>query len=533
MFFTLFALTATLPPDINESHYLTKAKHFWNPDWCQSDLFLESANAHFVFFLTCGWPTLFLSLSAYAWIGRVLCWLAMACSWVYLNRVLKIQRWFSVASAAMFVILSNRFDMAGEWVVGGFEGKSIAYAFVVLAIGLFLQRRWVWFWPTIGLACAFHAIVGVWALVCLAAAFVLQELRLGLASLKTQTKWQLPSVPSGVLAAFGLFVIGFGSGCVPALLSNWGIAPELADYANQIQVHERLSHHQLFQNFPASQVGRFLVLVVIWLFITRRFSLNPMERQLVWFGHASLFVSLSGVVLSGLAETTGPQETWANSLLRFYWFRFSDFAIPLGVALLCTRFASLMSFRGGRTKRNVMMFSLICLGLACGLVVWESVSNGRSTADQRSLPVYPNDQQRTDGTYRNWRKVCHWILSNSDANSMFVTPVEQQTFKWHAQRAEVACWKDMPQDAEGVVEWRRRVSELRGIEAHDPSGYFGLNDEQLRYLVDQYQVTHLLLPQSMEDAAISTDRLNPEQLEKVYPENDDERSTYVVYRVCQ
>ena len=116
---------------------------------------------------------------------------------------------------------------------------------------------------------------------------------------------------------------------------------------------------------------------------------------------------------------------------------------------------------------------------------------------------------------------------------MFVTPVEQQTFKWHAQRAEVACWKDMPQDAEGVVEWRRRVSELRGIEAHDPSGYCGLNDEQLRYLVDQYQVTHLLLPQSMEDAAISTDRLNPEQLEKVYPENDDERSTYVVYRVCQ
>ena len=529
VFVTLFLLSATFPPDINESHYLTKAKHFWNPSWCQSDLFLESADAHYVFFVTCGWPTLFLSLDLFAWCGRVLCWMAMALSWVYLNRVLEIRQWFSVVSAAMFVIMTNRFDMAGEWVVGGFEGKSITYALVVLAVGLFLERRWQGFWPAMGLACAFHAVVGVWALLCFAATSASQVL-LATIGMGAKIKWQRPQVSTGVWISVGLFVLGLAAGCVPPILSNWGTSPDLISATNQIQVHERLSHHQLFENFPASKVGRFMLLILFWLLITRWFPLRPRERRVEWFCNTSLMISLAGVVLSGLAETAGPSADWANSLLRYYWFRFSDFAIPLGVALFCTRFASSMIARGSLAKRRTVVFSVCCLGLAGLLIAWESVSIGRSTADQRSLPTYPGDDERTLNTYHNWRKVCRWIFENSDRDSVFITPVEQQTFKWHAQRAEVACWKDMPQDAEGVVEWRRRVSELRGIETFDPVGYFGLSNEQLKYLVDQYQVTHFLMPQSMEDAGLAKSS-KLDQLKKVYPENDDERSTYVVYQV--
>ncbi len=37
---TLFFLVAGCPPpDVNEAHYLAKAKHYWNPDWWRETCF--------------------------------------------------------------------------------------------------------------------------------------------------------------------------------------------------------------------------------------------------------------------------------------------------------------------------------------------------------------------------------------------------------------------------------------------------------------------------------------------------------------
>ena len=44
-----------LPPDVNEAHYLAKAKHFWQPDWCPADFFLNSPDAHTPFYVVFGW----------------------------------------------------------------------------------------------------------------------------------------------------------------------------------------------------------------------------------------------------------------------------------------------------------------------------------------------------------------------------------------------------------------------------------------------------------------------------------------------
>ncbi|MGE3777249.1 MAG: hypothetical protein AB7F89_08700, partial [Pirellulaceae bacterium] len=57
IFALLFVVGGTLPPDVNESHYLAKAKHYWNPDWCPGDPFLESADAHLAFYWLIGWLT--------------------------------------------------------------------------------------------------------------------------------------------------------------------------------------------------------------------------------------------------------------------------------------------------------------------------------------------------------------------------------------------------------------------------------------------------------------------------------------------
>jgi L-rhamnose mutarotase len=60
-----------------------------------------------------------------------------------------------------------------------------------------------------------------------------------------------------------------------------------------------------------------------------------------------------------------------------------------------------------------------------------------------------------------WRDVCQWIArSTIPRNARFLTPRTAQTFKWQTGRAEVANWKDVPQDARSLVEWWRRMNTL-------------------------------------------------------------------------
>src|SRR3990172_13436454 len=66
-----FTVAGDPPPGVNEPHYLCRLKHDWNPAWCAGDLFLESADAHFVFVWAIGWVTKWLTLTQTAWLGPV------------------------------------------------------------------------------------------------------------------------------------------------------------------------------------------------------------------------------------------------------------------------------------------------------------------------------------------------------------------------------------------------------------------------------------------------------------------------------
>ena len=68
-------------PHNNEAHYLAKAKHYWNPAWCEGDLFLESADPHLVFYWTVGLLTKWFSLPTVAWFGRIAAWSSLAWAW--------------------------------------------------------------------------------------------------------------------------------------------------------------------------------------------------------------------------------------------------------------------------------------------------------------------------------------------------------------------------------------------------------------------------------------------------------------------
>ncbi len=152
---------------INESHYLTKARHAWDLTFAPKDLFLSSGNAHWLFAQIAGWMSTWLSLPAVAWVGRIACWLAMSIAW----QLCALRLNLSVIPAAIVLagwIMGTRLgNWAGEWAIGGFEGKAIAYPLIVVAMAYALRsnssRDWSRVWIWCGLSVAFHPLVGIWA----------------------------------------------------------------------------------------------------------------------------------------------------------------------------------------------------------------------------------------------------------------------------------------------------------------------------------------------------------------------------------
>ncbi|MDP6717644.1 MAG: hypothetical protein QGF59_03275, partial [Pirellulaceae bacterium] len=120
----MFLIAGGIPPGVNEAHYLAKAKHYWLPSWCPSDLFLQSVDAHLIFYWTIGWLTLFLPLWAVAWIGRFVTWFLLAWSWRRLSERIVPGNWWALLTLGLYACFLSCGHLAGEWVFGGVEAKG-------------------------------------------------------------------------------------------------------------------------------------------------------------------------------------------------------------------------------------------------------------------------------------------------------------------------------------------------------------------------------------------------------------------------
>ena len=166
LIFAVFCLQGAWPvPEVNEPYYLGKAIHYWNPQWASSDWFLQTADTHAVFYFSVGWLALLLKPAAFAWTVRLLTWALLAWSWQRLSRAVVPRAWASVLTATLFVFLLQHYNMAGEWVVGGAEAKGFAFALMFLALEALVEGYWNRMWLLLGLAPAFHILVGGWAAV--------------------------------------------------------------------------------------------------------------------------------------------------------------------------------------------------------------------------------------------------------------------------------------------------------------------------------------------------------------------------------
>ena len=423
------------PPDVNEAHYLGKAKNYWDPTWCVGDFFFESADVHTVFYWTFGWVTQWVSLSAAAWIGRVVQWTLLAMAWCRLSCVVVPNRWLAVWSAALFVTFYAHCEIAGEWVVGGIESKGFAYCFVLWGWADLLAGRWSRGVLLFGCATAFHPLIGGWSGL---AALVLWLL-------EGRNRPSLSSLLAGAIPGSAVALLGI----LPALTLQRGVPPEVIDEANMVYVFTRLAHHLALHKIAQAKLWAHFwpaaVLVATTFVVLAVLPRTKTRQRLLHLMCVAIAVAAAGLLI-GIVYRDQPAV--AARWLRFYWFRLYDFVLPLVAAQ-----AAAMLWMHWRASRPRQATALLAAGL-----VYAAVHLGTSVMARYPDSYSPAVARRV--APEDWINVCHWVRDNTPAGSLFLTPRKFSTFKWYAERAQAASWKDMPQDPAGIVQWKRRVDDL-------------------------------------------------------------------------
>jgi len=490
----IFAAAGAWPvPDVNETAYLTKARHYADPAWGRGDFFLETPDAHGVFYLLMGPLAAALPLEQAAWVGRWLGWLALASTFRHAVVRLLPGAWSRILAAAIFSLALRHTTAAGEWVIGGCESKVFSWALVLFAVGEIARSWFATAWLAAGAATALHPIVGGWAFVALVmtwcGGFVRYRSDGDLGGRSVAPKNTL--LASVVLVAAGLLLAA--AGVVPALGLSAGADAAMRAAAAKIHVVERLPHHLLLRTFADGMVARHVLAILLWWLLRRvpgaaspamRAARNRVDRFIL----ATLVISLAGVAIS-LLEPFSPNT--AYSLLRFYWFRLADVLVPFGLATAAAAVLAdnaaigvLLPIRPAVVRAVVAL--LVCLDLVHESRHWPLP--GRTGLVARS-------DTKLDAP--SWREICDWVASNTPADACFLTPRGAASFTWWTGRREVVGWKNSPQDARSLVEWRHRF-----VDCFSRDGGFtnmerstaALGPERLKTVAEKYGATHAIIP---------------------------------------
>ena len=520
----LFFVVAGDPaPSINEAHYLVKAKNFWDPSWCQNDLFAASGKAHTTFYWLLGWPTRWVSLDATAWIGRMVGWGIIAAGLIAFCGAAGIRGAVVLVVATVWVTGVFYCNLAGEWVIGGIEAKVPAYGLVLFGWAAVLRGRWGVGWVWLGGAAAWHVLTGGWAMVATAVAWLIlpAEGRQPPRSpgCMMPTARGTPGADAPRLGLFGLIVGGLLSlfGIVPAAQLSRGVDPAAAAHAARIYVEYRIPHHLLPTSFPVQWYVRFagltLAAAVAWRLVRR----NGARRRIDTI--AALVIGSLAITATGLAIGwgVGPQSDRGASLLRLYWFRLADAVVPLGLAMM-VGFALTQKSKPVRRAGGVLA-SVAAIGLAA--VAWRSASDGvPDSLSNRYFAMNPDASaahQRRAMT--DWIAVCQFIAAATPRDEVFLTPRRQQTFKWYAGRAEVVNWKDVPQDAASLRRWAARMKDVFPPRLNSMRTTVRYSD--LRRMRRRYGVRWMVVDRRVTGATLP--------LEQVYPSEPGQNRTFAVY----
>jgi hypothetical protein len=440
------------------------------------------------------------SLDTAAWIGRVAGWLALAIGFQHLAVPLlggaAARGTFARIAAAALFSAGLRFTSAsGEWVIGGCEAKVFAWALVVGGLGELVRGRFAWAWCLMGGATAFHPIVGGWAM--LAAAVSGLPWRAASVSPFARAKGLFETAggkgggrsdsPALVAALLVAGVALAAAGVVPALLLSAGADAATRAEAARIYVAERLPHHLLPRTFAAGFVPRHVLAILAWWLLERLAPVSPTRARLTRFTLAALGIALMGLVIAAL-------EPWApaavHGLLRFYWFRLSDVAVPLALAIA----AAAVLVDDAACRRLFPVAPSVVRGVV-GLLLLADLAAESSHWPLPGRAVNARSDSKVEAAA--WVEICGWVREHVPPGTCVLTPRGAASFTWRTGLPEVVAWKNSPQDAASLVAWRRRMTDcfsLDGTLRDMERSTAALGAARLREVADRYGARVAIVP---------------------------------------
>lgn len=486
-----FSLLHVTVPGVNEPHYLCKARATWDTSWCSRDFFLKSPAAHAVFFDVVGWFTLHWSLEEVACAGRVISAVILGWGWTTLASPFGLRMRGIVAAAALLCLISLTGNLSGEWVLGGFESKVPAWGFGFAAAGNWLQKsrndghllHWVLPGVWLGMATTLHPVVGAWCIIAVSMAhgsLLLPAIQRVVSSGEMPSTLLLRQWSVMTLTAL-IFAL---PGVVPALqvVMSSDLSPWEQGMANRVQVFMRLKHHLDPSRFrPAAWVHSAILLAVIGVCSWRLLNsvkASVIRRHLLILA-SGLVIAVTGICIGAHRGEVAHLYHWSPRafLLKFYPFRLIDVLIPVTASILAVvlwkeKVQPAWTARNKLDSRAAVAVLVVGAFLA-GYATRQKTPAGYSVAH-----------------FAEWKDACIWIQENTHPDSLFVTPREAVGFKWYAERAEVVCYKDCPQDGAGILEWRQRLRDLGWMRPVQLER--ALEPSDLQWLKQHFTATHLI-----------------------------------------
>lgn len=461
----------------NEHDVLPFARQFVDRSWLPGDWYLNLGIAYRQLFnYICGNLIAWSGFLDGAYIGRLIAYLLLALALFVFLRTIRLR--FSLGLIVVLVFLGNQSLIAGEWIVGGVDTKTFAYAFAILSLSSFLKRKYLAGFAFAGAALSFHMLIGIYALICTATAVLF-----------TYNSWrkELRALLRGswALLATGIFGI---QAILQQLLPEGDID---ASKAWNIYVEFRVPHHVLPSAWQGEQWIFVLILATGIFLSVYLLTKNDIERCTAAYALGSVGLFGIGLAIYALGNTP---------LLRFYWFRYGDVMIPfLGLvmaALILNRMTKIELSAYPRIPKNLhwiqpilrnglpLLFAIIALLLTLQSAQFLRAKYYRGTS---------RPQAETEAVF-------NWIRENTPQDAVFLIDPLINDFYTYAERGRFVSLNHSPQSAEDFLEWYKRIQlsnknqppRIPASREELQSNFYQLDQGAIRQLGDAYGLDYYL-----------------------------------------
>lgn len=437
---TLLVLGVTLVlygwpiPRLSEELYLPLVKRVADPSYLRGDwTFAGDFGEHWLFDHLFSPIAGVVSVNVFGWLGRLVFWPILGFLLIRLGTRFGITVW-AAALAVTFWLLGNQAGIGGEWILGTFEAKTVAYVCLLGALLAITSRRVPLGLALLGLTLSFHPAVGLWS-----------AWATGLALLA------LPELRRATLRWCWLAILL----AVPGIIGALGAVGDSSAAMQRFVVLQAIPYHT-DPFFGGKTLGWGQVLlhtgIVLAMFAFNLWSYLKSNRDLTQRFFVAFQVAAAAPFL--LAYVARAFHFWG--FLRLMPLRSFPLIVPLVFFFQAFRYArQLVQSKGvdRRRRRRARRDATLVIVATFAIAI---------------LPTSPllAAPRMIDRNITAWTTVDHtseafnWIRENTPKDVRCIFPVDRQDSFDRAERAQVVNWQAIPYDR--LDEWKRRVDQLVG-----------------------------------------------------------------------